>query len=408
MAASASTPLPEGTRSVLKVASGANHTLLLLGVGPLNDPENRETQLWACGDGRAGQIDHFVNDDADLQSRDPVCTTFCRIRLHKAPEFQKATVVDIAAAWETSYVVTRSHGQGGDSVWAFGSNAFGALGVPEIHGGATTWRLLDFHHLYADALDYTMSVKAIASGPRHAVVILHLLRSSSSSKIILAGWGACRHGELGYAAKASSGRPTAVQSVPVRIELPGETGDPPVDIACGSQHTLVLHASGRVTALGSDRSGQSSAAARWTGTSQVACTWNGSYAVAASPSSPNVAVLAAGRNNHGQLGVAAPDATTSKIALTDGVVHDLACGSEHVLCICTQAAHDDTNTVHPPKLLGWGWNEHGNLGLGHTNDVRTPVNIPLEQGQKPLRVWTGCGTSWVAVHEAYVSESDTA
>jgi protein ATS1 len=57
------------------------------------------------------------------------------------------------------------------------------------------------------------------------------------------------------------------------------------------------------------------------------------------------------------------------------------------------------------ELWAWGWNEHGNLALGHCDDVRTPTHIPVPQteGVAPMMerstitgIWAGCGTSWVA------------
>ena len=66
------------------------------------------------------------------------------------------------------------------------------------------------------------------------------------------------------------------------------------------------------------------------------------------------------------------------------------------------------NSALEQKLLGWGWNEHGNMGLGHTEDVLVPTSIPLSSFSIPsitneadppqiVGIWAGCGTSWVAL-----------
>jgi protein ATS1 len=58
------------------------------------------------------------------------------------------------------------------------------------------------------------------------------------------------------------------------------------------------------------------------------------------------------------------------------------------------------------ELWAWGWNEHGNLALGHCEDVRMPTRIPLPQTDDEApemersviaNIWAGCGTSWVAM-----------
>ena len=70
--------------------------------------------------------------------------------------------------------------------------------------------------------------------------------------------------------------------------------------------------------------------------------------------------------------------------------------------------HRHRNSTLEQKLLGWGWNEHGNMGLGHTEDVMTPILIPIPTLSIPsaaveidppkiVGIWAGCGTSWFAL-----------
>ncbi|KAG1727899.1 hypothetical protein EDB19DRAFT_1748741 [Suillus lakei] len=51
------------------------------------------------------------------------------------------------------------------------------------------------------------------------------------------------------------------------------------------------------------------------------------------------------------------------------------------------------------EVWGWGWNEHGNLGLGHTDDVLKPIKIWPAGGHaldgRIVQVWAGNGTSWI-------------
>ena len=65
------------------------------------------------------------------------------------------------------------------------------------------------------------------------------------------------------------------------------------------------------------------------------------------------------------------------------------------------------NSALEQKLLGWGWNEHGNMGLKHTEDVMSPTLISIPSISTPTTIdadppkiagiWAGCGTSWVAM-----------
>ncbi|KAF8961989.1 hypothetical protein BDZ97DRAFT_2059843 [Flammula alnicola] len=53
-----------------------------------------------------------------------------------------------------------------------------------------------------------------------------------------------------------------------------------------------------------------------------------------------------------------------------------------------------------PQVWEWGWNEHGNLGMSHTEDAPTSVKLwpPPGDDEKVLNVcgiWAGSGTSWI-------------
>jgi protein ATS1 len=74
---------------------------------------------------------------------------------------------------------------------------------------------------------------------------------------------------------------------------------------------------------------------------------------------------------------------------------EIACGSEHVLALVSHR-----NSECCEQVWGWGWNEHGNLGLGHTVDVPTPVRLwppsDLDERVSSIQgIWAGLGTSWI-------------
>src|SRR5258705_411426 len=155
-------------------------------------------------------------------------------------------------------------------------------------------------------------------------------------------------------------------------------------------HSIFFHASGHLTALGSDRKAQLQIVANVEGAQGIGGTWNGTYCIVRDGSAWSI--LSSGSNTHGQLGYEVPSGRVvfpGTINMTDTSVQ-IACGSEHVLTLIK--SRDAT------QIWGWGWNEHGNLGLGNTEDARVPVRIwPLGVGISvdASSVWGGCGTSWI-------------
>ena len=127
----------------------------------------------------------------------------------------------------------------------------------------------------------------------------------------------------------------------------------------------------------------------------------------------NVVVLATGSNSHGQLGRG--NCTDSKepvnLRPVDFPSNDEArrlravvCGSEHILVLTALSTPDVTGDEESAvEVWGWGWNEHGNLGLGNTTDVTTPTKIWPSvsdtdySSSTVVGAWAGCGTSWIAL-----------
>ncbi|KAF7978031.1 hypothetical protein HWV62_1913 [Athelia sp. TMB] len=335
--------LPAGTMRVLDIRAGAGHTLVLL-------ERAGGTEVWACGDATQGQ----------LGTMEGAGTQFRSLALAGTP-------TRIAAAWATSYVVltpTTPHDSAGDTVLAFGADDFGLL------GGAGPDGTVSLAHLALPPLRVT----ALAAGPHHVVLSAHTLMGPERE--ILIGWGAARHGQLGA--------PPAASTAPRILALPPAAG-----IAAGAQHTVLLapHAPAPV-GVGANRAHQLDIPANLIheeggggGLQGAGATWRATYAWtragvwgtgarAPSPSTPDGWIRFQGRR-----------------------IERVACGSEHVLVLL----HADGET----EVWGWGWNEHGTLGAGHTRDVdaRAPVCVWRGEGgrERAVGVWAGCGTSWVAV-----------
>ena len=136
----------------------------------------------------------------------------------------------------------------------------------------------------------------------------------------------------------------------------------------------------------------------------IACTWNGTFVTVLDPAPQ---IYTTGANTHGQLGYEDSASCTENGSQTASAARkearvvdtewnaenlDIVCGSEHVIVLAHQSA---TRT----KAWVWGWNEHGNLGLGDVQDRWTPTGISLDPNLDIRGAWAGCGTSWIAVEE---------
>ncbi|KAF8435680.1 regulator of chromosome condensation 1/beta-lactamase-inhibitor protein II [Boletus edulis BED1] len=300
-----------------------------------------------------------------------------------------------------------------------GSNEFGALG---IGGGADGTRsgsgsaririagddpvgepqVVDFDRVFSDSdasEPRTVCVRTLHAGPRHVVAQLVVTRftsdgSSPYSQTVLVGWGASRHGQLGQNGGARCvARPTRL---PIHIE-----DDSMISCALGNQHTVVLHASGRLSALGSNKQGQIPSLSRER-VCRLGCTWHGTYMQAID--GDNHVLLTTGNNAQGQLGRDYTGASASKVDATvnlplDRALSSFVCGSEHVLAVMSSSSQEGNSVV------GWGWNEHGNMGLGSLGNVAIPTQLwPREDieaynkyPQRVIDIWAGCATSWLLV-----------
>lgn len=392
--------LPPGTRRVIHIASGANHTLVLLEIG-VGGGEGR-IELWGCGDGSSGQLG-TVPQDAQMAS------VFRPIDLSlRYAELSDYHYKFICASWETTYIALSCEGKA-DILISMGTDDFGDLGVGGVKKGkgrqtATPFHIVDFDHLTIDGTPVekdSILVKSLVSGQHHVVVQLQGPLVNGTGVTFTVGWGTSRHGQLGNVV-SPSGRATPFLMSPkvVSIEDPH---DRIIAHALGSQHTVFLHASGKVSGLGSNRKGQLQGLENIERATDLGCTWNGTYMLV-SDDQGGTRILATGSHMHGQLGRELP-ADASGLIGTPGPfpvefpansqrVKSLACGTEHVLAICSA---DGAGPGLHASVWGWGWNEHGNLGTGMTNDVLVPVRIWPDVGEDlvPVGVWAGSGTSWI-------------
>ena len=402
-----SNSLPPGTSAILSVASGANHTLVLLEL--IDQLGLKKTELWGCGDGRTGQLGKNYREESLAGSS---TAKFRKIELFLEENgLSGYSYRLISASWETSYAVLSCSGKE-DVVISMGSDEFGDLGIggftktTGIEKSEKDFHVVKFDHLFTPSgIPNSLRVKFITSGQRHTTV--HLQISESANIPLLVGWGTSRHGQLGQLAPSSESnpKPPPFTSRPHIIAL-----DNVVSSALGIHHSLFLHASGQISALGSNRKNQLHSLPTKS-VQSVGCTWNGSYAVV--ESDEGWRIYSSGSNSHGQLGLK-PDPLDVGIP-NSGIVYfpeifdsestsiEIACGSEHILVLSRHNV-EDRSVQQMIKLWGWGWNEHGNLGTGNTDDTFQPLKIwSNELGfisyfkgvHELVGIWAGPGTSWI-------------
>lgn len=419
---------------VLSIVCGANHTLLLVEVAhPSEQSHQPVRQLWGCGDGLKGQL-----GPSYLRGVSQSCSSsvFCRLDqtvLDAAGiDGDKYMIHAVAAAWESTFVVLRPKHEirprSRDMVIAMGNNDYGDLGT-----GFSPTQLRYSHKPRRVALEEVLGtaypkdftgfcINNIVAGLHHVIATLQLFLQNGEEEEIVIGWGASRHEQL--SSFLSQAHSKLDQSTVTRLSpftscprilsqrtSGHDTADTIVTCALGSHHSVFLHHSGRITGLGSNKKGQLAGLRDAPRTVRdVQCTWNGTYLILGcaneQPGQDHLQweIQATGAGDKGQLGVSSstPGLRTIQFPFEPNTrrLVDMACGSEHVVVLLSRVDKETSSMVEGQEVLAWGWNEHGNLGLGHTTDTHLPVVIwPAPEtehtGARVQSIWAGCGTSWI-------------
>jgi protein ATS1 len=369
--------------AIISIVGGGNHTLALL--SRVSDSAT-SLEVWGCGEGAKGQLGPGFN--ADSEGRDDSAVLRPLVLPWEEQGLFGYTISHVAACWETSFFVLRKDDQH-DILASMGGNDFGDLGIgdsPSKTKIKAPFHIVDFSHIVGSTAPH-VSITDVTAGPHHVIVLLR-----ADKKQYIAGWGTARHGQLGPLLMPS-GRALPFSPSPVAIDLPIDVQlDPVLSVRAGNQHSVFLHASGHISALGSDAKYQLQGLSAAKGVQAIDCTWNGTYIRTL------LGLRSTGTNARGQLGRREPAyAPLGAVRFpVEARVLDFACGSEHILAV--------VECRGKKAVWGWGWNEHGNLGTGSLDDVTVPVKIwpPLAAESEAMmstvvHVWAGCGTSWIAV-----------
>jgi protein ATS1 len=342
---------------VVDLVSAASHALALVSADGRN-------HLMGAGTNTHGQLGKVCALDECARA----ATSFRPLSIARDAGFEGWEPVKVAATWTTSFVALESPDGSAvrtQVIVAAGSDDFGELGGGVIH------------------LKEGERVEHLRGGQRHVLAVL-AAGSGDARKQRVIGWGAARRGELDPNPQPSKGKGKArtIRTLPP-TELPLDLPSPIIDISLGASHTLVLLANGRVLAWGNDLKGQITGLADASGVRAIGATWNGSYLLSDE-------LWSQGSNTHGQLlrsNGGETRAPRASVPLDAEEVAAFAAGSEHILALARSRSGARTD------LWAGGWNEHGNLGLGNTDDRAELVNT----GVQASRVWAGCAASWALI-----------
>lgn len=396
------TPIERWSSSteILSFAAGARHSIFLIRNSPHEFPK-----LLGSGDRSNYQLP--INSDETTNTR------FMEINYQDlvssiqliAPELRERLLTSyqptiVGSSWETSFInlnpiKDRSSEDASSILISLGSNDFGLRGSQD--GSVSKLEdpsIVEFNISPRSAF----TVTNLVGGPKHVIAVVSISSfDSNTNSVEIIGWGAARHGQLG---SSNSDQKPPKTLPPTRLNLPFELPQDPdsIKIGVGKEHTVIV-CPGQIYSLGSKKYSQNRAPECKTEEQiiEIQCCWNTTFFLKQptieSHQLPSCVLVGLGNNSQAQLGSLDPNLSVSETQL-NGIPSSikLAVGSEHVL------VSDRSDLIY-----GWGWNEHGNLGLSSlTNhaELIKPHDViwRASKDQNLVKIFAGCATSFICVH----------
>lgn len=455
--------------SIISAVFGANHTVLLCENANVKPPVR---YIFGAGDGSRGQLGTgitTVRRFRELELRDRASgRNYANegVIAHIGACWATTYIV-----FRPDPVKLSSSSQS-DVFISIGANNFSELGAPPSAVTVLSFaNAINASGLVAPSSTPSIyRVVRLATGLHHIIVVLHIPLIDGSIREIIVGWGTSRNGQLelheneevdvaSSASQISNNKPTrrsngtaAYTNTPTHLYTVPE-GEKVLSMALGQQHSVILiqtkEGSTKMLRGGSNRKGQLSFSSEIANMPlrSVHCTWNGTYfetssGTAGAGDEGSFSILGTGSSEMGQLGRGVARTTTPPLpessatpspaipiitptpaslqasdhqvlfppATKEARLGSLACGSEHVVAMLGYKPEDSVRAEDAVEweAWAWGWNEHGNLGLGHVKDVSIPTRIwpsPISTKTTPshfvegeLReVWAGNGTTLLLI-----------
>lgn len=326
---------PQPPTSIVQVAAGGNHTLLLSESGKLH--WSGESTSGACGLGHASDVPKFRE-----------------ARLVRDGEDCVGPVSSVAATWEASILVARDKEGKRTTLWSMGVGLKGELGLGELLvRTSTATRVNHFPPGGTEIVDLSACMG-------HVVAVL------SNGDVF--GWGNCRKGQIG--------EPGAIVYSPRKIE---GIEFKVTRVVCCKEATCLFGepSSGHMLILGADKWGIKSQAPRvaphWKG---VAASWSNVFILRV-----DGALESWGRDDHGQL-------PPPKLPRLQAVV----AGSEHVVALSEAG---DVLSWGWGEHGNCGPQVENSNVKGRWNVIASSKFIPIES--RISAVGAGCATSWICI-----------
>ncbi|KAJ0247597.1 hypothetical protein HA466_0160360 [Hirschfeldia incana] len=328
--------------SVSTLACGGAHVIALTSGG----------KVFTWGRGNSGQLGHGDNLNTSL----PKPLSF----FHD----EGYVISQASAGWSHSAFVSDS-----GCLFTCGNGSFGQLG----HGDNMSLTSPAKVSYFVDKC-----VKMVACGMRHSLVLF------SGNQVC--GFGSGKRGQIGVSSDKT-------KSVNLPCGVSGLEDVEVVRIAANGDHSAAISANGELFTWGRGFCGSpdaqtpqclpSSHAFR-----EVALGWNHALVLTGDGKVFKLGNTLDKQSEKQQLQEDSSETLLEIVPGFDGVeVLQIAAGAEH------SAAVTESGEVHT-----WGWGEHGQLGLGDTNDQTNPQLVSLgsiELQTKETKVYCGSGFAYV-------------
>lgn len=326
--------------NISSIVGGGGHTLVL----------DRAGKTYSCGWNNKGQVgvaEHEV-------------TTF------RPVESLPNKIIQLACGWDSSLAVAAD-----GSLLVWGSNSYSQLGLPKQK----------FSCLNSPKHVPSVKVKRASLGLRHLALV------AEDGKVFVCGSGS--KGQLGLV--DSNGHPFPEICTLTEVSQLSNI----IDISCGQHHCIALSDVGKIFVWGDNRFGQLGldstvqpvvyepqelSLSALTGVkgdpSSVYAGWTHSVLL-----TDKGEVINWGRNTYGQLsnnGRRRAVSWNPTLLSIDERIKQIAVGSEHNI-ILTETG----------SIMSWGWNEHGNCGVGTQENVLEPTLIQTGLQNKANLIGTG-------------------
>ncbi|XP_010460224.1 PREDICTED: ultraviolet-B receptor UVR8-like isoform X1 [Camelina sativa] len=306
-------------------------------------------KVFTWGRGSSGQLGH----DDSLSTSLPKPVSF----------FDDYVITQAAAGWSHSGFVSDSA-----CLFTCGNGSFGQLGHGDNMSLSTPAKVSYF-------LD--KNVKMVACGMRHSLVLF--------TGNLVCGFGSGKRGQLGI----SSDR---TKSVDLPCLVSGLKDVEVVRISANGDHSAAISADGQLFSWGrgfcsspdvqTPQCLPSSLSFR-----EVALGWNHALLLTVDGEVFKLGNTLDKQSEKQQLHIDPSEAPLAKVPDFDGVkVLKIAAGAEHSAAVTENG-----------EVKTWGWGEHGQLGLGNTNDQTNPQPVSLGSiylQAKEMEVYCGSGFTY--------------